>query len=57
MKQRTSRTFDRQQADVWQGMPTFVMSATDTGNVGNRHLVCLHPPAELELGPTVGLHK
>jgi len=35
-------------ADDRQGAPTFVMSATDTGHVGNRHSVCLYPPADID---------
>jgi len=42
-------------ADDRQGAPTFVMSVTDTGHVGNRHSICLHPPADI--GTSVGLQK
>ena len=40
-------------ADDRQGAPTFVMSVTDTGHVGNRHSVCLYPPADIDT--SVGL--
>jgi len=42
-------------AEAQSGMPTFVMSVTDTGHVGNQHSVCRHPWAEL--GPTVGFDE
>jgi len=42
-------------ADDRQGAPTFVMSVTDTGHVGNRHSVCLHSPADI--GTSLGLQN